>query len=161
MTTQAIVRRVTAAHVTIHFGAISLAEAKPGTFAIGARVERRWLALVCCPLAMIAATLGGLWFALPVLVIASWWWTPSWRWAWVRAAEEGLFGAQWAFVGAKSLAAFRDQLPTVGVIWIGAPAVLVIEGLWKRWRASSPSGVLTGRALPRNGGSAIGDDVVS
>ena len=161
MTTQAKVRGRAATHVSIHFDGFSHAEAKIRELVVGLRVERPLLALVCCPLAMIATTLSEQWFLLPALVIASWWWTPSWRWSWLLAAEEGLFGVQWAFVGARSLAAFRDHLASVGVFWIAGPTVLVVAGLWTRTREASASSIRTGRGLPQNDSSAIGDDVVS
>ncbi len=130
------------------------------------RVERPLLALVCVPLVMIAATLTGLWCVLPVLVIESWWFSPSrllspnWRWSWVLAVEEGIFGTMWAFAGATNLAAFRDHTLVVGGIWAAAPAVVAIAGALSGKKPGLSGAARAGTGSPRSDTGAIGDDVV-
>src|SRR5262245_1745948 len=158
--TRTKVRGGTTRHVPIPVRVITLGKAETEA-ATESRVERPWLAFVCCPLTMIAVALSGVWVALPVPMIASWWWTPRWRWGCLVAVEEGVFGAQWAFVGSKGLSAFRDQLGTVGLIWIAGPLLLVMAGVWQRSRRGSPRTLFLVRALPQSHPGAIGDDVVS
>jgi hypothetical protein len=98
------------------------------------RVERAWTAQVTIPLLMIATVLTGTWAAWPVLLFASWWWTPQWRWSWLVALLDGCFGAQWAFTGATSLAWFPSNFVTVATVWTVIPAGLAASGAWNRKR---------------------------
>lgn len=92
------------------------------------RPSRPWLAVVVAPLAMTASSLSGQWWAWAFLVLATVGWSPSERWVWVLAIEEGIVGAQWAFVGAASWAAFPTQHTLVAALWVAFPAAVAATG---------------------------------
>ncbi len=92
---------------------------------------RPWLAVIACPLAMIATAECGLWWAWPVLLVCSRGWTRRMIWNWVLSLEEGIVGSEWAFVGAASLAALPADRLLVGALWTGFPLALAAVG----WRS--------------------------
>jgi hypothetical protein len=100
----------------------------------GHRVERAWTAEVAIPLLMIATALTGWWIAWPVLVVASWWWTPSSNRGWVTVVMDGSFGAQWAYSGAMNIAQLPNDFGSVAVVWVAVPAVLAGSGHLHRRR---------------------------
>ena len=96
---------------------------------------RPWLAVIACPLAMIATAECGLWWAWPVLLVCSRGWTRRMIWNWVLSLEEGVVGSEWAFVGTGSLASFPADRALVGALWTGFPLALAAVG-WRSHRAN-------------------------
>lgn len=92
--------------------------------AFGPRVQREWTALVAVPLLMTATALAGMWTTWPILLFASWWWLPLWRWSWLIVTVEGPFGAQWAYSGATGFATFPNHFAVIAVVWIIVPALI-------------------------------------
>lgn len=100
------------------------------------RPSRPWLSVLAAPLAMTAASLSGQWWAWALLIPTTVGWSPRERWVWVLAIQEGIVGAQWAYVGAASWAAFPTQHPLVALLWVAFPAALATTGWWSHRRAA-------------------------
>jgi hypothetical protein len=81
------------------------------------RRDRPWLALIAVPLAMNASGLIQLWWLWIPLVAGAVSCTPAWRWSFVLTLQLAVFGTEWAYVGATSLAQWPAQRLVVGVAW--------------------------------------------
>ena len=106
-----------------------------------ARRERPRLAMVGIPLAVVAALLSDVWWALPVLVCGAWWWAPrDWGWEWLVAVGRGLIGLEWAYMGVGALAAFPADRLVVGFVWAGLPVALTVysAGAWRKLKSAGP-----------------------
>jgi hypothetical protein len=90
----------------------------------GCRRERLWIGLVAVPLAELATGLLDVWWSWPVLLVAAWAVTPSWRWCWLLSLELGFVGVMWATVGIVALAHLPDERLVVGAAWAAFPLAL-------------------------------------
>lgn len=100
--------------------------------------------MISVPLEMTAAMLLLLWWTWPPLVICAWWWADrSWKWSWVLATEAGVFGTQWAFVGAYALHDFPQSRVLVATLWTAFPAVLAAISTFNHRRSAASARVAT------------------
>jgi hypothetical protein len=103
----------------------------------GVRKTRPRLVQLGIPLAITAAAVATLWWALFSLVACAWLCAPrDWGWEWVVVVGRGLIGAEWALVGSYALAAFPAQRAAVAGGWVLAAALLA---LFSKLAGSRPS----------------------
>jgi|GEM_PF-6645731 len=94
---------------------------------IAGRPVRAHLGMLGAPLAIAAALMSGLWWAVVPLTGAAWWWSPnSWGWEWLIALGRGVVCAEWAYLGTGALLAFPDARLTVGAGWAALPGCLAL-----------------------------------
>jgi hypothetical protein len=83
--------------------------------------------MITVPLAMTATSLLVLWWTWPPLLLCAWWWADRGsRWTWVMAAEAGVLGTQWAYLGVYALGSWPTQLLAVGISWASYPLLLAL-----------------------------------
>lgn len=112
--------------------------ALPSTLRLGWTTggDAPWITLVAVPLAMNAAGLLQLLWLWPPLLAVAYLGTRSWRWSWLLAFQLGLFGTEWAYVGAVALRSWPDRAVEIGVIWTGTALALAVAGATNRRRLS-------------------------
>lgn len=101
------------------------------------RTDRLWLSLVAIPLAIPAVVLAGrfwLWLLPPLALLAWWWGSVEWAWAWLVGIMEACYGIQWMYVGVYALTAYPRHRALVGVLWAGYAALVAAVGAVNRWR---------------------------
>jgi hypothetical protein len=90
------------------------------------RQSRPWLALIAVPLAMNVSGMMQLWWLWTPLLVGAAACTRPWRWSLALSFQLGVFGTEWAYVGATALAMWPAQRQFVGLIW--ASVALCLSG---------------------------------
>jgi hypothetical protein len=80
---------------------------------------------------MTAAALLGVWWTWLALLGCGWVWSKAWRWSWLLTLQLAVVSAEWAYVGASSLATSTNRT-IVGVLWTAFPLVLAGAGILNR-----------------------------
>ncbi len=99
------------------------------------RRPRPWTAMESVPLAIVATSLVGAWWAFLPLALCAWWWAErSFPWTWLVSVESGAFGTLWSYSGASALAEWPDRRALVGLVWIALPVALGVVSAFARSR---------------------------
>lgn len=100
---------------------------------VRSRDERKHLAMLGIPLAVVAALLSEQpWMVLP-LTACAWWWAPrDWGWEWLVAIGRGVIATEWAALGSSALATWPRQRALVATVWIAPVAMLLLAAAIRR-----------------------------